>query len=194
MVWILGNRKDFDGGDTGIGYRKGWGEENEGWKWKDLEGYWGYMNEIWRNVQLKRDEYIDRLILAGIENGYEYSDNHNDLSGIGQGGISQYRFSGYYDSINICNGSKCETKMKSMRASSWTEFGKVMLKRDNLDLLINHRVEKLNVENNKVVSVLVKDLEYGKYYTFEAKKGICASWWGYKYSTNSFIIRSWTKI
>lgn len=84
MVFIVGNRKDFD---------ERWGSI-DGWTWDDLSPYWDYINSTMVHTQLDPNDPTMAIILKSAEElGFAYNPNPNDLDSTqGQSGVSPRTF------------------------------------------------------------------------------------------------------
>jgi len=79
MVFIIGNRKDFD---------ERWGPI-DGWTWNHLSHYWDYITNTFTHTQVNTsDPMISDFIKSAEELGYKINPNPNNLNSIqGQGGV-----------------------------------------------------------------------------------------------------------
>ncbi|CAF3878600.1 unnamed protein product, partial [Rotaria sp. Silwood1] len=80
MVFIIGNRKDYD---------ERWGPI-DGWTWKDLSPYWDYITNTFTHTQVNAsDPMMSNLLKSAEELGYKYNPNPNNLDSIqGQSGVA----------------------------------------------------------------------------------------------------------
>ena len=124
MVFIVGNRKDFD---------ERWGSI-DGWTWDDLSPYWDYINSTMVHTQLDPNDPTMAIILKSAEElGFAYNPNPNDLDSTqGQSGVAPRIFA-----------SKKLSENYAQRVSSWNAYVEPILPRDNLDILVSTHVNKI---------------------------------------------------
>ncbi|CAF0992929.1 unnamed protein product [Rotaria sordida] len=149
MVFIIGNRKDFD---------ERWGPI-EGWTWNDLSPYWNYINNTFTHTQLDADDpMMSKLLKSAEELGYKYNSNPNDLDSIqGQGGVAPRIFMNRKISNDYAE-----------RVTSWNTYIEPILPRENLDIFVFTHVHKIlfnkNLDAIGVKTYNMGNKEYNYYY------------------------------
>jgi choline dehydrogenase len=150
MIFIIGNRKDFD---------ERWGPI-DGWTWKDLSPYWDYIIDTFTHTQVNAsDPMISDFLKSAEELGYKYNPNPNNLNSIqGQGGVAPKIYTIRKISDNYAR-----------RVSSWNEYIEPILPRENLDILVFTHVHKILFDQDlKAIGVQTYNLgnkQYGYYYS-----------------------------
>jgi choline dehydrogenase len=140
MVWIRGDRRDYDG----------WAAEgNPGWAWSDVHATFKALehNEAgadeWRgtggpvhitDASKRQHPLTDRFVRAGVEAGFNYNP---DFNGATQEGVGIYQ-------INTQNG---------WRMSAAKAFLRPALKRPNLKLFTNTQATRLLMAGKRVTGI-----------------------------------------
>ncbi|UJR18652.1 hypothetical protein I4U23_005560 [Adineta vaga] len=157
MVFIIGNRKDFD---------ERWGPIN-GWSWNDLSSYWKSIQKTISPSPLDpKHPLIQKLIKSATENGYKYNRNPNDLdSKQGQGGVS----------TRIHMAKKISDNYAE-RMSSWNAYIQPILPRKNLDILVFTQVTKILFDKSlRSIGVTTYNIGKKEYIYFYSRKEIILS-------------------
>ncbi|CAF1338680.1 unnamed protein product [Adineta steineri] len=157
MVFLLGNRKDFD---------ERWGKI-DGWSWNDLSPYWDSIQETISPTQLDPEHPIMHKLLKGaIEIGYKYNPNPNNLnSKQGQGGVSARILMAKQISNNYAE-----------RRSSWNAYIQPILPRKNLDILVFTQVTKVLFNKNlQAIGITTYNVGKKEYVHFYSRKEVILS-------------------
>ncbi|CAF0986465.1 unnamed protein product [Adineta ricciae] len=157
MIFLLGNRKDFD---------ERWGQI-DGWSWDDIAPYWDYINATFPHTQLDRnDSIMSELLQSAEEVGYKYNPNPNDLdSEQGQGGVAPRIYMAKKLSDNYAE-----------RVSSWNAYVQPILPRRNLDILVFTQVHKILFDKDlKAIGVQTYNLGKKDEAYFYSKKEVILS-------------------
>ncbi|CAF5046745.1 unnamed protein product, partial [Rotaria sp. Silwood1] len=141
MVFIIGNRKDYD---------ERWGPI-DGWTWKDLSPYWDYITNTFTHTQVNAsDPMMSNLLKSAEELGYKYNPNPNNLDSIqGQSGVAPRIYTSRKISENY-----------AQRVSSWNAYIEPILPRKNLDILVFTHVHKI-LFNEDLKAIGVKTYNLG---------------------------------
>ena len=157
MVWILGNRRDFD---------ERWGPI-DGWTWDDdLKNYWTLIEDAFDTEIVDTDDpFVAAFIASAQRNGYAFNADPNDLSNNGQGGVSARRFMG-----------EITADGRALRESSWTAFVEPILsERANLEVIVYSRVNRVLFDGATAMGVEVFGIGDGKTRSFFASKEVILS-------------------
>ena len=186
QVWLLCNENDLSQRWNNI---QGWSLDDDIFPlFEEIDDVTFVGNQVDIPSIINQDAIYQRLVNAGINSGYPFNDNPNNLTnGRSQSGVSAPIYQGerIYDQLGMFQYEK--------RRTSWTDFVEPILPKQNLFIKTLTRVNKLildKTEGNKtrVVGVSVSSDITFENETYYANKEVILS--GGTYDTPKLLMLS----